>query len=76
MEKKNQAITVRLTEEQRQYLAEVAEHQTLPTDGAPNLSRAVQSMVMFLMTSFGLQWIGAQRKQRMTLYPGGEAATA
>lgn len=76
MDKKNQVLTVRLTEEQKQYLGDVAEMQMLPTDGAPNLSRAVQSMVMFVMTSFGLQWLGTQRKHGMTLYVGGEAATA
>lgn len=75
MEKKTETVTTRFTAGQMEYVARVAETMTLPTDSSPNRSRALQAMVTFLMTNFGLTWLTAQRKQCGTLYTG-EAATA
>lgn len=70
MEKKTNKLSLRTTDPQTEYVAAVAERLMLPTDGEPNRSRAVQLMIEFMRTNFGLAWLDGQGLQCPTLQAG------
>jgi hypothetical protein len=71
MEKKTHKISFRAQDGQAQYVEAVAECLRLPTDGDKNVSRALQSMIEFMRTNFGLAWIEEQRRHCPTLQTEG-----
>lgn len=66
MPKKLHRISVRLCDEDMQYLRGLAERLELPTDGRAVLSRAVQQVLAFMRTSMGTAMPSGQGKQCLT----------
>lgn len=64
--KKLHRISVRLADEDMQFLTEMAARLELPTDGRPILSRAVQQVLNFMRTSMGAAVPSGQGKQCLT----------
>lgn len=72
--KKLHQITVRLGDEDMEYLVALARRLELPTDGRLNVSRAVQAVIRFMRTSVGLALPPGQGMQGMLRMPMGGAA--
>jgi hypothetical protein len=64
--KKLHRISLRLADEDMQFLTEMAARLKLPTDGRPILSRAVQQVLAFMRTSMGTAMPSGQGKQCLT----------